>query len=109
MTTCAANQLEAKKVHDLIDTSIVQNLVKITDKGLYGLSDIFGHIVCACKYDEIKELQEGYFGVRINSVWGVVGSDGMEVFPCKASTIYFVEKGRVYCSMDDDVYAIKLA
>ncbi|MBR6689339.1 MAG: WG repeat-containing protein [Clostridia bacterium] len=112
MTTCTANQLEAKKAKfvfcDWMDTNIVQNLVKIRNAGLFGLVDLLGQVVCACKYDEIEELQDGYFKVSKKGSWGVITSSGEEVFPCSASTIYYVENGRVICGMDDDVYSIKL-
>lgn len=87
MTTCTANQLEAKR-----ETVVFRNMV---DARLV-------------KYDEIHELQDGYFKVLKKGSWGVITSDGEEVFPCMASTIYYVENGRVICGMDDDVYSIEL-
>ncbi len=87
MTTCIANRLESSK-----ETVVLRSMMD-------------AHVV---KYDEIRELQDGYFKVAKKGVWGVITSTGEEVFPCSASTIYYVENGRVICGMDDDVYSIKL-
>ena len=88
MTTCIASQMEAK-------TDAVN---------LFDCKDM--------DYDEIVELKEGekgYFGACRKNLWGVITSAGVEVFPCKATNIYYVKNGRVICGMDDDVFSIKHA
>ena len=70
--------------------------VLCSSEGRYGFISLDGHISIPFKYDEVNELQDGVFSVRVGNAWGLLSLDKGEFVPVKYKNPIPYSCGGVY-------------
>ncbi len=66
------------------EISYVKGVFKFRNEidSLCGLIDSKGNLILPCKYQNIREISNLYYGIWKKNKWGVINLLGMEIYPC---------------------------
>ncbi len=65
--------------------------IPIQENGLWGYSDLLGHIVIPAKYDFASIFEKDIARVRLNDKWGLINKQGEEVTSIKYDKIFKID------------------
>ncbi len=72
---------------------LIWGLAAVRLGGKWGFVDEAGKEVVPCRYDEVRDFNEGLAAVRLGGQWGFVDEAGQEVVPCRYDEVRDFDEG----------------